>query len=105
MLSGIRGRLKVHITPRASRTDFAGWKNGVLNIRVSAPPVEGRANEVVLRLIAAALGIAPSRVSLISGAASREKLIAVDGYSSEALVSALGGATDDLSPRSKEPGR
>jgi uncharacterized protein YggU (UPF0235/DUF167 family) len=104
MLSGIRGRLKVHITTLASKTVFAGWKNGERYIRVNALPVDGRANEAVVRLIATALKIAPSRLSLISGAASRDKLIAVDGYSSKAIVSALGGAADVLSPRSKGPG-
>jgi uncharacterized protein (TIGR00251 family) len=80
-MASINGRLNVHLTPRASRDQVDGWREGVLRVRVAAPPVDGRANEALIRVIAAALKIAPSRVRVVGGAASRIKLIEVDGMS------------------------
>jgi uncharacterized protein YggU (UPF0235/DUF167 family) len=57
-----------------------------LHVRVRAAPADGAANEAVGRTIAAALRIAPSRVSLKSGAASRSKRIAVDGVDAGAIA-------------------
>ncbi len=62
---------------------------GVLQARVSAPPVDGRANRALCRLIAKRLGIAPSRVSVVKGERSRDKVVRVEGLESTALEKAL----------------
>jgi uncharacterized protein (TIGR00251 family) len=73
-------RLKVLVTPRAGRDEIAGMSgDGVVAVRVTAPPAEGRANDAVCRVIARALGVAPTRVSIAGGAASRLKTVAVEG--------------------------
>lgn len=71
--------LRVRVTPRAGRNEIAGERDGVLLVRVTAPPEGGRANMAVCRLIARALRIAPSRVKVARGAGSRDKVLRVDG--------------------------
>jgi len=65
-MANANGRLNVHLTPRASRDQIEDWRDGVLRVRVSAPPVDGRANEALIRVIAAALKIAPSRIRVVA---------------------------------------
>jgi uncharacterized protein len=60
--------------------------DGVLRARVAAPPVEGAANQALIRLIASELGVARSAVRLIAGAAGRQKLLLVEGVTSEEVL-------------------
>ena len=76
-------RIRVRLTPRAARDEVVGWRDGVVFARVTAPPIEGRANVALERLLADALGVPKSRVRVASGARGREKTIAVDGISQE----------------------
>ena len=71
--------IRVHLTPRSARDEVLGWEGDVLRARVTAPPVEGRANEALLRLLADALGVPKSSLRILQGQRSREKLVAVDG--------------------------
>jgi uncharacterized protein YggU (UPF0235/DUF167 family) len=80
----------VRLQPRARRTELAGERDGVLLARVSAPPVDGRANTALCRLIAKTAGVAPSRVSVIRGQAARDKVVRVEGMEAAALRAALG---------------
>lgn len=59
-------------------------------IRVSAPPVDGKANEALCRLVAKKAGVAPSKVSVVRGHTARDKLIRVEGIEAAELRSALG---------------
>jgi uncharacterized protein (TIGR00251 family) len=85
------GRIAVRLQPRASRDELLGLRDGVLRARVTAPPVDGRANEALCRLIARAVGVAPGRVRVVRGDRSRDKLVEVDGIAADALAAALGG--------------
>jgi len=72
--------LRVRLTPRARHGDaLTGMRDGVLLARVRAPPVDGRANVALCRLLAEALGVPPSRASVIRGHTAREKLVRVEG--------------------------
>ena len=74
------GLLRVRVQPRASRTEIAGWRqDGALAVRVSAPPVEGAANAAVGVLLARALGVRVSAVSVVHGERGRDKLVRVTG--------------------------
>jgi uncharacterized protein len=83
-------RLRVRVEPRASRDEVVGWREDTLRLRVSAPPLEGRANAAVVDLIARAAGVARSAVSVVAGERSRDKLLRVDGVSAAALRARLG---------------
>ena len=71
--------LRVHLTPRSARDEVLGLEDDVLRARVTAPPVQGRANEALLRLLAEALGVPKSSLRIVRGQRSREKLVAVEG--------------------------
>ena len=67
----------VRVQARARRNEVAEQPGGVLRVRVTAAPEGGEANRAVIALLAAALGVAPSRIELVRGAASRDKLFRV----------------------------
>jgi uncharacterized protein (TIGR00251 family) len=81
--------VNVRVQPRASRNEVAKWDNGVLSIRVTAPPVEGAANKACIELVAEALGVRTSQVELVSGQKSRNKVLSVTGLSQEEVNSRL----------------
>ncbi|HEV8474028.1 MAG TPA: DUF167 family protein [Methylomirabilota bacterium] len=70
----------MRVQPRSSRSEIGGWRDdGALTVRVTAPPVEGRANAAVGALLAAALGVKASAVRVVHGEGSRDKLVRVIG--------------------------
>jgi uncharacterized protein len=79
----------VRLTPRAGADRLLGMRDGVLRARVAAAPVDGKANQALCRLIAKRVGVAPSKVKLVRGAKSREKVIDVEGVDRAALETAL----------------
>ena len=81
--------LTVRLQPRARRDEVVGERDGVVVIRVTAPPVDGKANAALCRLIAKRAGVAPSRVEIVRGHTAREKVIRVEGLDAEALRAAL----------------
>jgi uncharacterized protein (TIGR00251 family) len=82
-------RIMVRLQARARRDELLGVRDGVLIARVSAPPIEGRANRALCRLIARHAGVAPSRVTIVRGERSRDKLISVEGLDRSAVLAAL----------------
>lgn len=72
-------RLRVRVQPRAPRDAIAGERGGALLVRLKAPPVDGAANKALRRLLARALGVPPSAVSVLRGETAREKLLEVAG--------------------------
>ncbi len=64
-------------------------RDGVLQAKVTAPPVDGKANRALCRLIAERVGVAPSRVSVVRGEKSREKLVRVEGLDRARTLEAL----------------
>lgn len=81
--------LKVHVQPRASRDAIGGEREGALVVRLTAPPVEGAANEALSHLLGRALGIPPSAVRVVSGARGRRKLVEVAGLDAVAVLGRL----------------
>jgi uncharacterized protein (TIGR00251 family) len=82
-------RLDVYIQPRASKTELAGMHGGSIKIRVAAPPVENAANQALIEFIAERLGIAKRCVRVVSGAASRKKILEIDGVSADTISATL----------------
>jgi uncharacterized protein (TIGR00251 family) len=69
----------VRVVPRASRNEIVGVHGDALKIRVTAPPIEGRANEALISFLAQWLGVRKSQVEIVAGATSRRKMILVVG--------------------------
>ena len=85
-------RLKLHVTPGAREDDIAGWQGDSLRVRVRARPEKGLANEAALRLLAGRLNLPRSRLALVRGVTSRDKLVEVEGLSEDELRARLGRA-------------
>lgn len=75
--------------PRASKTSVVGMHDGALKIRLAAPPVDGAANAALVEFIADRLDIAKSHVRVVSGQASRRKVVEIDGVSAQVVASKL----------------
>lgn len=82
-------RLWVRVQPRSSRTELAGELDGVLKVRVAAPPVEGEANRELIRHLAKLMRIAPSRVRVAAGERGRSKTVDIEGVAVEVVRAAL----------------
>ena len=76
--------LAIRVQPRAKRTEVAGERGQAIVIRVSAPPVDGKANEAVCKLIAQRLGVPARAVRVVRGEKARDKVVRVDGIDAEA---------------------
>ena len=86
------GLLHVRVQPRAARAGIAGGRpDGALGVRVTAAPVDGRANAAVGALLAGALGVRVSAVEIVRGASGRDKYVRVAGVTREDLIRRLGG--------------
>jgi uncharacterized protein (TIGR00251 family) len=81
--------LAVRLQPRARANAIVGERDGVVIVRVTAPPVDGRANEALCRLIAKRARVGLQRVSVVRGAGAREKVVRVEGIDSKELRRAL----------------
>ena len=79
----------IRLQPRAGRDAILGERDGAVLIRVSAPPVDGRANQALCRLIADRVGVPKSAVEIIRGAGARDKVVRVDGWAAIAVRAAL----------------
>lgn len=86
--------LRVRVTPRAGRDALAGWQNGVLRIRLAAPPVDGKANAALVRFLAKTLAIPARDVRIISGDTAREKRLMITGLSEAEVRARLGGGAE-----------
>lgn len=82
--------ISVRLRPRSGRDEVVGWTNGVLQARVTAPPVEGRANKALCTLLARTLGLAPTRVAVVRGEGARLKTVLIDGLSEAEVIRRLG---------------
>lgn len=83
-------RIEVRLRPRGHADELLGFEGGVLQARVSAPPVDGKANKALCRLVAKRAGVAPSRVHVLRGEKSRQKLLLVEGLDEAELKARLG---------------
>jgi len=77
---------RVRVVPRASKSSVAGAHDGALRVRVAAPPVEGAANEELMRLLARELGVPARAVEIESGQTSKLKRVSVRGASAARLL-------------------
>ncbi|MEQ1762190.1 MAG: DUF167 domain-containing protein [Pyrinomonadaceae bacterium] len=81
----------IRVVSRASKSEIVGEVEGSLKVRISAPPVDGAANDEVIRMLAKAFAVAKSNVSIVSGETSKTKRIRVVGATPERLRQLAGG--------------
>jgi hypothetical protein len=80
---------RIRVVPRASRSEVAGIQGDALKLRLNAPPVEGKANDECIRLLAEILGVKKAQVTIIAGHAARTKTVAVEGIRAGAVAAIL----------------
>jgi hypothetical protein len=82
-------RFRVKVQARARREELAGVQGEALRVRVSAPPVEGRANAAVVALLAERLRVPKGSIKIVSGGRGKEKLIEVAGLDAATVLARL----------------
>jgi uncharacterized protein (TIGR00251 family) len=86
--------LSVRIQPRASKNEIVTMESGALKIRLTAPPVDGAANEALVKFLAQTLSIPKSHVEIVSGHTSREKIVRITGVSGAEVKRVLNGGEE-----------
>jgi uncharacterized protein (TIGR00251 family) len=87
-------RFRVRVGPRASKDEVAGVQGEALRVRLTAPPVEGAANRALVEFLARRLGVRRNQVRILSGEASRDKVVAVEGVRPEEVRTRLLGRSE-----------
>ncbi len=80
----------VRVQPRASRTAIVGLMGDALKVALAAPPVDGKANEALIRFFAELFQVPKSSVEIVSGSSSRNKVVRVGGVSGDWVRGRLG---------------
>jgi len=86
---GEAASFRVHVQPKSSHEGIVGEADGTLKLRVTAPPVEGRANEACLRLLAKTIDLPISRLRIVSGQHARFKTVRVAATSAQTIRAKL----------------
>ena len=81
--------IDVRVVPRASRTQIVGFIEGVLKVRIAAPPVEGAANTELVKMLAKAFDVSKSSVQIVGGETSKNKRVRITGASKAVIQQVL----------------
>ncbi len=79
----VSATLTLRIQPRASRNEAVRMEGGGIKIRLNAPPVDGAANEALIKFLADLMNVPKSQVEIVSGHASKNKIIRIEGVSQD----------------------
>ena len=82
-------RITIKVTPRASRSQVTGWRDGTLLVKVTAPPVDSAANAAVIDLLSSALDLPKRAIRIVRGETSRTKQVAIDGLTLDEIRARL----------------
>ena len=80
-----RVRLGVHVQPRAARSEIAGVHGDALKIRLTSPPVEGAANDALVKFLAETFAVGRRAVRILAGEHSRSKIVEIEGITARAV--------------------
>jgi len=83
--------VNIRLQPRARRDEVVGERGAAIVVRVTAPPVDGKANAALCMFLARSVEIPPSRVTVVRGHTSRDKVVRLEGVTPEAVRAALLG--------------
>ena len=97
-VAGPHATISIRVQPRASRNAVVGWTGDTLNIRLTAPPVEGAANAACLAFLADLLDLPQAQLEILQGARSRTKVVQITGLRQEEVYARLKGPHTTLAP-------
>lgn len=87
--SADQAEILLRVYPNAVRNEVVGFVDGILRVRVSAPPVKGKANKELIAFISQCSGVGKERLRIVKGHTSRNKVIAIEGLTREELLKRL----------------
>ena len=79
----------VQVQPKSGRNRVTGFEDGVLHVKIAAPPVKGKANQELVRFLSDILGTAKSNITIEKGLTSRRKVVGIKGVTKEQVVREL----------------
>ncbi len=82
-------RISVRVSPNAAKNEVVGYSDGVLQVKVKAPPVKGKANRELVAFLSRRLDVSQNRIKIVMGNTSRKKLLAIDGLSQQTAINRL----------------
>jgi len=85
--------IRVKVLPRSSKTEIAGKADGVYRIKLTAPPVDGKANKALINFLAKKTGLPKRKFQIVSGEHSRNKTIRILDVTSEEVMKSLGDSS------------
>ena len=88
-MSGSEAKISLRVYPSAVRSEVVGFSDGVLQVRVAAPPVKGQANKELLAFLSKTLAVGKGALTIVKGHTSRSKVIAIGGLSQEDIMKRL----------------
>ena len=103
-VAGPHVTISIRVQPRASRNAVVGWTGDTLNIRLTAPPVEGAANTACLKFLADLLDVPKSQLEFLKGEHSRNKVVQITGLSQEEVYARLKVSHKTLAPGGRGKG-
>ena len=83
------GRIKYRIIPNARKTELAGEYANAVKIKLSAPPIEGKANTELIKYLSKSLGVSKSSIAFVSGETSKDKLLEIPNFDMKAIIEKL----------------
>lgn len=83
--SGVR--IRIYASPKAHKSRIVGLHDGRLKVQLAAPPVDGRANQELIRLLARWAGVPKQRVELVRGASGKRKTVSIEGLTAKQIRS------------------
>jgi len=88
-ISGNGAKISLRVYPNASRNEMVGFIDGVLRVKVSAPPSKGKANRELITFLSRLLGVSKGSINIIKGRTTRNKVVAIDGLNREEVMKRL----------------
>lgn len=82
-------RISLRVYPNAARNEVVGFADGVLRVKISQPPVKGKANQELITFLSHQLKVSKDRLSIIRGHAARNKVVAIEGLNQEEVLKRL----------------
>jgi len=89
-LTQTQTNITVQVQPNARRNEVLGFEDGVLHLRIAAPPVKGEANRQLIDFLSRLLGVSKGSIAIEKGLASRKKVVAIEGLDRAQILKRLG---------------
>ena len=86
---GSEARISLRVYPNATRSEVVGFDGTILRVKVSAPPIKGKANQELISFLRRLLGVSKGSVNIVRGHTTRNKVVAIDGLNQEEIMKRL----------------